>query len=115
MPDTLIPALLPPGLLDSIRNIVGNNGLLQGASDTQSYLNDWRGALSGQAAAVVRPGSTEEVAAVVRLCHAAGVAIVPQGGNTGLMGGATPIGSGPQVVLSMTRMNRVLAVDTSGY
>ena len=115
MPDTLIPVMLPAGLLDRIRAVVGDKGILEGANDTQSYVNDWRGALFGQAAAVVRPGSAEEVSQVVRLCSDAGVAIVPQGGNTGLMGGATPLGKGPQIVMSMTRMNQVLAVDTAGY
>ena len=115
MPDTMIATPMPAGLIDSIRAVVGDRGLLSDPHDTEPYLNDWRRALSGQAAAVVRPASTEEVAAVVRLCHQTGVAIVPQGGNTGLMGGGTPVGSGAQIVLSMTRMNKVLAVDTAGY
>ena len=65
----------------------------------------------GRALAVVRPGSTAEVAAVVRACHEAGVAVVPQGGNTGLVGGGVPDASGGQVVLSLGRMRRVRDVD----
>src|SRR5690606_35630599 len=72
----------------------------------------WRRRYGGRALAVVRPGSAEEVAAVVRLCQAHGAPLVPQGGNTGLCGGATPDDSGSAVVLSTTRLNRVRAIDT---
>jgi FAD/FMN-containing dehydrogenase len=61
----------------------------------------------------VRPGNTEEVAAVVRACAAAGAPLVPQGGNTGLVVGSTPDASGTQVVLSLQRMNRVRAIDAA--
>jgi len=74
--------------------------------DPAGSLTDWRRAYSGTAAAVVRPGSSAEVAAVVALCRELGVAVVPQGGNTGLCGGAVPDASGRQVVLSLTRMRR---------
>ena len=67
---------------------------------------------AGPTAAVLRPASTAEVAAAVRLCHEAGVALVPQGGNTGLCGGAVPDSSGDQVVLSLGRMRAVRALDT---
>ncbi|WP_368046162.1 FAD-binding oxidoreductase [Micromonospora soli] len=75
------------------------------------YASDWRNAYSGTPAAVVRPGGTEEVAAVVALCAEAGVAMVPQGGNTGLCGAAVPDHTGGQVVLSLTRMRRIRDVD----
>ena len=79
--------------------------------DLIAWEQDWRRRARGRALAVVRPGSTEEVAAVVRACAAAGASIVPQGGNTGLSVGSTPDGSGTQVVLSTTRLNRVRAID----
>lgn len=97
-----------------LRAIVGERGLVTDGDDMRQFVTDWRGTLIGNAAVVVRPGSTEEVAAVVRLCQAEGVAIVPQGGNTGLMGGATPYPDHAGILLSLGRMNRVLEVDAAG-
>jgi len=97
--------------LDALRLAVGESHVLTGA-DAAPYLTDWRERYSGQALAVVRPGSTVEVAAVVRTCASAGLPIVPQGGNTGLCGGATPDGSGHAVVLSLQRLNRIRGIDT---
>lgn len=79
------------------------------------YLQDWRGRYQGKAQAVVFPESTDEVSEVVRRCMAVGVALVPQGGNTGLCGGATPDETGQAVVVSLTRMNRVREVDASNF
>jgi FAD/FMN-containing dehydrogenase len=79
------------------------------------YLIDERRRYQGAARAVVRPGSTAEVAAIVRACRAAGAPIVPQGGNTGLCGAATPSERGDAVVLSLARMNRVREVDALNY
>ena len=90
-------------------------GLIEDEHGKQPFVTDWRGLLVGGAGAVVRPGSTEEVSKVVRLCHEHGVAIVPQGGNTGLMGGATPWPAHTGIVLSLGRMNHVLDVDPVGY
>lgn len=104
---------LSDDLLQALREVVGEAGLITDAERMQSYLSDWRGAYRGQAAAVLRPASTEEVAAVVRLCAQAGVALVPQGGNTGLCGGSIPDDSGAQIVLSLTRMKRIRAVDVA--
>ena len=102
---------LPPATLEALAAVVGPAGLLTDPADTAPHCRDWFGEHAGQTPAVVRPGNTAEVAAVVRLLGAQGVAIVPQGGNTGLAGGGTPDGSGRQVVLSLARMNRVRAVD----
>ena len=103
---------LSAALLQALQTVVGDAGLITDAERMRSYLSDWRNAYRGRAALVLRPATTEEVAQVVRLCHEAGVAIVPQGGNTGLCGGSIPDASGTQVVLSMTRMARIRAVDT---
>lgn len=78
------------------------------------FLTDWRRKWTGQAMAVAQPDTASGVAAVVRWCRAAGVAIVPQGGNTGLSGGATPAANGNAVVLSTARLNRVREVDAVG-
>src|SRR3546814_2879695 len=75
--------------LNALRAVVGGQHVLTGA-DAEPSLTDWRERYTGQALAVVRPGSTAEVAGVVRACAQMGIPIVPQGGNTGLCGGATP-------------------------
>jgi FAD/FMN-containing dehydrogenase len=97
-------------LLGALKAAVGDAHVIA-EGDLSAWELDWRKRWRGKALAVVRPGGTEEVAAVVRACAAAGASIVPQGGNTGLVGGSTPDGSGTQVVLSLARMNRVRAVD----
>ena len=109
MPDTIQPALDP--LLAAIEKIVGASGLLTDPADTDAYAEDWRRLYRGHAAAVVRPASALEVSAVVRLCARAGVSIVPQGGNTSMVGGATPNANRTQIILSLTRMNRVERID----
>jgi FAD/FMN-containing dehydrogenase len=100
-------------LLSDLRRCVGAAHVLTLPEDTAAYTTDWRHKYSGQAAAVVCPGSTAEVAAVMRLTHARGVAVVPQGGNTGLSGGATPDGSGTQIVLSTRRLNHIRSLDAA--
>jgi FAD/FMN-containing dehydrogenase len=99
-------------LLESLAAEVGGANVLTG-DDAQPYLIDWRQRYRGRAQAVVRPGSTAEVAAVVGVCVAARAPMVPQGGNTGLVGGGTPDGSGDAVVVSLQRMNRVRSIDTA--
>ncbi|MFU8874245.1 FAD-binding oxidoreductase [Micromonospora sp. SL4-19] len=100
-------------LVSQLGDIVGPAGLITDPDQMAGYLTDWRNAYAGAAAAVVRPGTTDEVAAAVARCHAAGVAIVPQGGNTGLCGGAVPDASGRQVVLSLNRMRRIRDLDAA--
>ena len=90
---------------------VGSAQVLTAESDVLPYVTDWRGRFHGRALAVVRPGSTDEVADVVRICAELRVPIVAQGGNTGQCGGATPDAEGNAIVLSLARMNRVRAVD----
>ncbi len=104
---------LPEDLLPALYDALGEAGLITDAERMQSYLSDWRNAYRGLAAAVLRPGTTEEVAAAVRLCAQAGVALVPQGGNTGLCGGSIPDASGAQMVLSLTRLKRIREVDVA--
>jgi FAD/FMN-containing dehydrogenase len=112
MPDTAPPARragLP--LLRRLSEIVGERGLLTEPADTAPYATDWRRLYHGRTAAVVRPAGTAELAAVVRLCAAEGVRMVPQGGNTSMVGGAVPAEDGSELVLSLSRMNRVRDVD----
>jgi FAD/FMN-containing dehydrogenase len=97
-------------LLQQLRDCAGAAHVLS-EGDLSAWEQDWRRRWRGKALAVVRPGSTAEVAAVVQLCAQAGVSIVPQGGNTGLVGGGVPDGSGQQVLLSLQRLNRVRGID----
>jgi FAD/FMN-containing dehydrogenase len=98
-------------LTKTLAGIVGNANILAKAGDLGPYLTDWRGRYKGAACCVVRPGNAAEVAAVVRACAAANAPIVPQGGNTSLCGAATPDAAGRAVVLSLSRLNRIVAVD----
>jgi FAD/FMN-containing dehydrogenase len=98
-------------LIEAIGSVVGERGLLTDATDMASYLEDWRHLFVGRARAVVRPANLREVAEVVALCASAGVPVVPQGGNTSMVGGATPDADGRAVVLSLARMNRLRQLD----
>ena len=122
MPGVTLPSVpsipsapVTAAILNSLREIVGDKGLILDEHDKQPFVTDWRGSRVGRAAAVVRPADTEEVSKVVKLCYDNGIAIVPQGGNTGLMGGATPWPTHCGILLSLGRMNHVLNVDPIGY
>ena len=97
-------------LLAQLRARVGRENVLTGDA-CAPYLTDWRGLVTGRALAVVRPGTTEEVRDVVRACLQHGAPIVPQGGNTGQVAGATPDGSGRAVVVLLGRMKRIRSID----
>jgi FAD/FMN-containing dehydrogenase len=101
-------------LLRQLRAAVGDPHVLTDG-DLSPWEIDWRKRWHGRALAVVRPSGTEQVAAVVRACAARGTSIVPQGGNTGLVGGGVPDASGTQVLLSLTRMNRIRAIDRANH
>ncbi|WP_343626776.1 FAD-binding oxidoreductase [Roseateles puraquae] len=98
--------------LDALRARLGEPGLLVGG-DLSAFETDWRKRYPGRALAVARPATTEEVAAVLQLCQAHRVPVVPQGGNTGLVGGSTPDDSGQQLVLSLSRMKRLREIDVA--
>ena len=102
---------LPDGLVDRLKAIVGERGIVTDDHGRVPYENDWRDQYHGRAAAVVKPANTEEVARVVALLAEARVGMVPQGGNTSLCGGSVPDDSGRQVVVNLSRMNRVRHVD----
>lgn len=91
--------------------LVGEKHVLTSSQDTAAYTTDWRRQYHADALCVLRPSSTGEVAAVIKLCAREGIAIVPQGGNTGLSGASVPTGTRPEVVLSLSRLNRIRAVD----
>jgi FAD/FMN-containing dehydrogenase len=99
---------LPAALLRDFAAVVGDAHVLTGHA-TEGFAIDWTGGFTGQAPAVLRPRDTAEVAALLALCADAGVAVVPQGGNTGLVGGGVPLHG--EVVLSVARMGRLGPVD----
>lgn len=98
-------------LILTLRTILGETRVLTSEAERAPYELDWRGRYKGKALCVVLPGSTEEVAAVVRACCAHDVAMVPQGGNTGLVGGGVPREGGNEVVINLSRLKRIRAVD----
>jgi FAD/FMN-containing dehydrogenase len=95
----------------ALAGVVGEVNVLTAEADTAPYFSDWRKQYRAGAECVVRPASTAEVAEVVRQCAQAGVAIVPQGGNTGLSGGSVPTGTRREIVLALSRLNRIRAID----
>lgn len=99
--------------LSAVRAVVGDKGLLTDASAMEPHLVEERGLFRGAATAVARPASTEEVAAVVRLCAEHNVPVVPQGGNTGLVGGA--VSDAGSLILSTARLNRIRAIDPVNF
>lgn len=98
-------------IVAGLEGIVGANAVFTADLDRSPYENDWRDQWHGRAAAVVKPGSTEEVAQVVKFLAERRVAIVPQGGNTSMCGGSVPDATGTQVIVNLSRMNRILNVD----
>ena len=97
--------------LDACRAAVGAAHVVTDAADMAAHLTDWRQRYTGSALAIIKPASSEEVAAIVQLCNTFRVPIVPQGGNTGLVLGSVPDQSGTAIVMSLTRLNRVRAID----
>ena len=100
-------------LIEQFGAALGKQYVLTEDVDKAPYLTDWRKRYTGKALAVLLPKTTEEVAHIVKLCASNQVAIVPQGGNTGLCGGATPDDSGKQVILNLKRMNQIREIDAA--
>ncbi|MDP8917328.1 MAG: FAD-binding oxidoreductase [Pseudomonadota bacterium] len=105
---------MPTDLLQRLNGLLGPAAVFTEDADLEPYSVDWRRLFPGRPACVVRPSSTAQVAQIVQICREAGAALVPQGGNTGLAGGAVPDASGTQVVLSLNRMAAVRDVDAVG-
>jgi FAD/FMN-containing dehydrogenase len=101
--------------LERIKTVVGPRGWIADPAEQEPYLVEARRLWRGATRLVIRPASTEEVAAVVRTCAEARVPIVPQGGNTGLVGGGVPPEDGRNIVLALGRMNRIRAIDPVNF
>lgn len=102
-------------LIENLKQIAGPGCWVTDAGELEPHLSEWRGTWRGVTPIMVSPDTPQKVAAIVRACAAAGTSIVPQGGNTGLCGGAIPDASGNQVLLSLSKMNRIRSVDASDY
>jgi len=108
---------LTPTTVAELRSIVGANGYLDDPADLAPHLTEWRGLYRGSAPCVLLPSSTSQVAAILGVCSARGVGVVPQGGNTGLVGGAVPQSTPerPQVLVSARRLNAIRALDPANF
>jgi FAD/FMN-containing dehydrogenase len=104
-------------VIAALKAIVGVPGLREEAADLEPHLTEWRGLFRGQTPLMLLPGSMEEVSAILKICSANGVAVVPQGGNTGLAGGAIPglDGDDAQILLSSSRLNKIREIDAENY
>jgi len=103
---------VPPEVIARLKSAAGPAGYLEDPTDIAPYCRSWRDDWIGSVPLVLRPASTQEVAEIVRVCAAANVAIIPQGGNTGLTGAAQPHADLSEVILSTSRLNRIRAIDT---
>ena len=104
-----------PAQLDELKAIVGEGGWTSDPAALEPHLTEWRDAIRGETPLMLMPASTQQVSAVLQVCHRAGIGIVPQGGNTGLCGGAIPDTSGEQVLLSLSRMRSIRQVDPADF
>ncbi|MBT5811362.1 MAG: FAD-binding oxidoreductase [Rhodospirillaceae bacterium] len=116
-PDDTPPRPISPSAdaLARIKTVVGDKGWSDDADIQAAYVNDERGLYHGQCALLVRPESTRQVADVVTICHEEKIAIVPQGGNTGLVGAGVPHDHGAEILLSLGRMNNIRDIDPLNY
>jgi len=110
-PDLKAPT---PEVLSRFAAIVGQKGVLTASEDTEPYLHEWRGLYHGRTPMVLRPAAVDQVSAILELAHEERIAIVPQGGNTGLVGAQIPFEDGREIVLSLNRMKAIRAVDAIG-
>ena len=101
----------PAALAEAVRARLGDKAVVTDPADLAPWLTDWRGRWHGAAAAMLQPATTDEVATIVRMAGEAGVPLVPQGGNSSMVGGATPPADGSALILSLRRMNRVRSID----
>src|SRR3984957_20872873 len=99
-------------IFERLKTAAGPNGFSEDPNEIQPYLEEWRGRTHGKSALLLKPQTTEQISAILAICHQTGTHIVPQGGNTGLVGGQIPLHG--EVLLSLKRMNQIRAVDAQG-
>ncbi len=101
--------------LRELRSIVGSNNYIDDIKDMGRYLSDWRNNFSGQSPLILKPTNTKMVSDILLVCHKNSVSVVPQGGNTGLVGGSVPSNEGDEVIISLEKMNSILDIDPMNY
>ena len=101
--------------INKFRKIVGNKNVITDKNDMQKYLKEWRGVYTGVAGAIVKPKSTKEVSNILKFAYRKNISCIPQGGNTGLVGGSVPSASGDEVIISLEKMNTILDIDPVNY
>ena len=101
--------------LQELRSIVGSNNFIDDVKDMGGYLSDWRNNFSGQSPLILKPTNTKMVSDILLVCHKNSVSVVPQGGNTGLVGGSVPSNVGDEVIISLEKMNNILDIDPINY
>ncbi|MBI2977628.1 MAG: FAD-binding oxidoreductase, partial [Rhodospirillales bacterium] len=106
---------VPSDVLGRLKAVAGTGGYIDDPQAIEAYVTDERDLYHGATPLVLRPDTTAKVAAIVRICNAAGVGVVPQGGNTGYCGGSVPNDSGGEVVLSLARLNRIRNLDAANH
>lgn len=97
--------------ITALQNLLGTHGVLTAPEDRASFERDWRGMVQNRAVAVALPKTTQQVSDIVKLCVAHGIAIVPQGGNTGLVAGGVPVPGKPQLIIGFSRMDQIHSID----
>jgi len=102
---------MKPATLEKLRAVLGNKGLIEDEREIAPYLEEWRSKYKGRSSLLLKPGSTEEVSKTLAICNDNGIALVPQGGNTGLVGGQIPFEG--EALLSLARLDRIRSVDAS--
>jgi FAD/FMN-containing dehydrogenase len=107
--------MIDASFLDHLRGIVGPSGHIDEPGDMEPYVAEWRGRYRGKTPLVLRPANTKELSEVVRACWEAGVPVVPQGGNTSLVGGSIPSEDNSEVLISLSRMNKIRELDALNY
>ena len=101
--------------IEKIKQILGEGRFIEHKDEMIPFLTEWRGFYTGDALLVVFPENVQMVSDVTKICAEAGISIVPQGGNTSMCGGAVPSSEGNAIVLSMSKMNKILSIDTTNY
>jgi len=100
---------------EALKSIVGSNNFIDNAKEMAGYLTDWRNHFSGQSPLILKPSTTKMVSDILLVCHKNSVSVVPQGGNTGLVGGSVPSNVGDEVIISLEKMNNILDIDPVNY
>ena len=101
--------------IEKIKQILGEKGFIEHKDEMTPFLTEWRGFYTGDAQLVAFPENVKMVSDITKVCAEAGISIVPQGGNTSMCGGAVPSSEGNAIVLSMSKMNKILSIDTTNY